>query len=132
MNPLGRRGALAALALLVLAVAGCGGTVLDPTKIEAQSEENLENNLPARLAQGRPGEELQDELGISADEKISSVDCPSGVDIEVGNTFDCVVEFANGQTTTETFRIEDEDGNVTQLSLGPSRIDRSHSSGSNK
>ncbi len=128
MSLLGRFGALAALILALFGAVGCGGTVLDPSKIEAESKENLENNLPLRLEQGKPGEELQKELGISADEKIASVDCPSGVEIEVGKTFECEVKFAKGQTTTETFKIEDEDGNVTQLTLGSSDIERSHGS----
>lgn len=128
MSLLGRLGALTALALALFAAAGCGGTVLDPSKIEGESKENLENTLPQRLEEGKPGEELQKALGISADEKITSVDCPSGVEIEAGKTFECEVNFAKGQTTTETFRIEDEEGNVTQLTLGPEEIERSHGS----
>jgi len=132
MSPVPQRIALVAVAAAALAAAGCGGTNLDPSKLEAQSKENLQNTLPQRLAQGKPGEELQKQLGVTPDVKVKAVECPSGVALEVGRTFDCTVVFVGGQTTTETFRIENEDGDVTQVSLGPHEIDRSQRSQSSK
>jgi hypothetical protein len=96
---------------------GCGGTVIDTSKIEAQAKSELEKNLPARPESGKSGKELQKELGISVHEEITSVDCPSGVDVNPGSTFDCTVTFGNGNKGTETFRIENKDADVTQISL---------------
>jgi hypothetical protein len=113
--------ALVPVLALAVAAAGCGETVIDTTKIEEQSKADLEQHLPARLEAGKQGEELSKELGITAGEKISSVDCPSGVEVKTGATFTCTVTFANGGEAEETFRIRDEDANVTQVSFGPKK-----------
>jgi uncharacterized cupredoxin-like copper-binding protein len=113
--------ALGILAVIAVVAAGCGETVVDDVKIEDQSQSNLEKVLPERLAQGAAGKELQKELGISPDEKISSVDCPSDVEVEAGKTFTCTVTFANGNKAEEAFKIRDEDANVEQISFGPSQ-----------
>ncbi|HEY8082885.1 MAG TPA: DUF4333 domain-containing protein [Solirubrobacterales bacterium] len=113
--------ALGILTVIAVVAVGCGETVIDDVKIEDQSQSNLEKVLPQRLAQGAAGEELQKELEIAPDEKISSVDCPSDVEVEVGATFTCTVTFANGKKAEETFKILDEDANVGQVSFGPSR-----------
>jgi Domain of unknown function (DUF4333) len=113
--------ALAVLLVLAAALAACGETVIDTTKIEEQSMSDLEKNLPARLEAGKQGEELSKELGITADEKISSVDCPSDVEVKTGATFTCTVTFANGREAEEAFRIRDQDANVTQVSFGPKK-----------
>jgi uncharacterized cupredoxin-like copper-binding protein len=114
---LGKGRAAAGLLLAAAALAGCGGTVIDTSKIEAQAQSELEKTLPSRLDEGKPGEKLQQELGISPKEKIDSVDCPSDVEVTPGDTFECTVNFANGNQATETFRIENEDADVTATSL---------------
>jgi hypothetical protein len=84
------------LALAVLPLVGCGGTVIDPTKAE---------------------EELQASLSKSLNEKVSSVDCPSGQAVEAGATFTCSVKFANGKTETATLKIRNKDADVSVIDL---------------
>lgn len=117
----GRLG-LAAAASAALVGAGCGGgTVIDTSKIEAQAQSELEKTLPQRLQEGKPGKELQESLQITDHEKVSSVDCPSNVDVEPTQTFACTVTFANGQKATETFEIRNKDADVTAISLRPAK-----------
>ncbi len=103
----GLRGLLAVAALVAALglLAGCGGTVLDTTKIEEQVKSDLEGSLPTR-------EDLQKELGISANEKIESVDCPSDEEVAAGNRFQCTVVFANGAEGRETFEIVNDKADV--------------------
>jgi hypothetical protein len=98
----------AAVAVLAFA-AGCGETVVDTSKIEAQVKSDLEGSLPTRT-------DLQKELGIEADEKISGVDCPSDVEVETGRTFDCKISFANGVEGVEKFEIVNDKADVHQVS----------------
>jgi Domain of unknown function (DUF4333) len=91
MSPLSRSSALAALASAVLIAVGCGGTVIDPSKIEDQLEAYLENS------QGK---------------SVSSVDCPSGVDVKAGNTFDCTVNLSGGRGETVTVKILNSDADI--------------------
>jgi hypothetical protein len=99
MSSLGRSGALAALALVVFLAVGCGETVIDSAKTEAAIEENLEK---------------------SVGQKVSSVDCPSGVEVKAGKTFDCTVSLDGGKTETATLKIlnSDADVEVTNLKSG--------------
>lgn len=99
MSHLSRRGALAALALAALAVAGCGKTVIDDAKTEAALEQNLEGSLG---------------------KKVTAVECPSGVEVEAGASFECAVTVAGGREETATLRIanEDADVEVTGVSSG--------------
>lgn len=98
MSLLGRSGALAALALVVLLAAGCGETVIDDVKTEGALERNLEKSV------GR---------------KVTSVDCPSGVEVEAGKSFDCTVKLASGKTETATLKILNSDADVEVTGLKP-------------
>jgi predicted amino acid-binding ACT domain protein len=90
----GRLGATAAVALFAMAlVAGCGDTVVDSAK--------LEDTLAAELQQGG--------------EKISSVDCPSDVEVEKGEKFNCTVRFAGGEEEELTLEILNEDADVSLI-----------------
>jgi len=99
---------VAAIAVLAFA-AGCGETVIDTTKIEDQVKSDLERSLPTRT-------DLQKELGIGADEKVASVDCPSDVEVKAGNTFVCKISFANGVEGVEKFEIVNDKADVHQVS----------------
>lgn len=98
-----RAGAAIASALVGLAVAGlvasgCGATVIDGGKTEGALEENLRSAL---------------------DKPVSSVDCPSGVEVETGAGFECTVTLAGGKTETATLKILNEDADVEVTGLGP-------------
>jgi NAD(P)H-hydrate repair Nnr-like enzyme with NAD(P)H-hydrate epimerase domain len=96
---LSRLGALAALALAIPFAAGCGETVIDDAKTEAAIEENLEK---------------------SVGQKVSSVDCPSGVEVKAGRTFECTVSLQSGKTETATLKILNSDADVEVTDLKPS------------
>jgi NAD(P)H-hydrate repair Nnr-like enzyme with NAD(P)H-hydrate epimerase domain len=98
MSSLGRFCALAALALVVFLVVGCGETVIDSAKTEGAIEENLEKSIG---------------------QKVSSVDCPSGVKVEAGKTFDCTVSLENGKKETATLKILNSDADVEVTDLKP-------------
>jgi NAD(P)H-hydrate repair Nnr-like enzyme with NAD(P)H-hydrate epimerase domain len=91
-----RRRGLAALILAAVLLAGCGGVDLDASKMQDQLEAYVENIEKA---------------------KVSSVDCPSGVEVKAGNTFECSVSLDNGKKGTITVKIlnSDADTAVTDL-----------------
>jgi len=99
MSLLSRFGAVAALAVAVFVGAGCGETVIDSAKMEGTIEENLEKST------GR---------------KVASVDCPSGVEVKTGATFDCTVSLAGGKQETVTLKIlnSDADTEITNIKSG--------------
>jgi hypothetical protein len=99
MSLVGRLGALAGLALAAFFAGGCGETVIDASKTEAAIEQNLEK---------------------SVGQKVSSVDCPSDVEVKAGDTFDCTVHLAGGKEETTTLKIinSDADVEVTDLRSG--------------
>lgn len=103
MRPLGPFGALIALVLAAFLVTGCGGTVLDAASTEDQ---------------------LVVEVEKTRGEKVSSVECPSDVEIEPKTTFACAVRLANGDTETATLLIRDEDANLDFVKLEPDESDR--------
>ncbi len=85
--------ALGAIALVAAFVfAGCGDTVLDSTKTE---------------------EQLQASLSKSLGEKVSSVDCPSDIEVEKGKTFNCSVKMQKGEDQTVTLEIRNSDADVS-------------------
>jgi NAD(P)H-hydrate repair Nnr-like enzyme with NAD(P)H-hydrate epimerase domain len=97
MSPPARCAALAApLAAAALLVAGCGETVIDDSKTEAALEQNL------RRSTGR---------------NVSSVDCPSGVEVKAGQTFQCTVDLAGGGQQTVTLKILNADADVEVTNL---------------
>jgi hypothetical protein len=109
MRSFGLLGTTTLLCAAVFLSTGCGETVIDTAKIEEQVKSDLEKSLPTRT-------DLQKELGIGADEKITSVDCPSGVEVKPGNTFVCKVSFANGVEGMEKFEIVNDKADVHQVS----------------
>jgi NAD(P)H-hydrate repair Nnr-like enzyme with NAD(P)H-hydrate epimerase domain len=100
MSLLVRTGALAVLAFAAFAAVGCGETVIDDAKTEAAIEQNLEK---------------------SVGQKVTSVDCPSGVEVEAGATFDCSVALAGGREETATLKILNEDADVEVTDLKPDK-----------
>lgn len=100
MRLLVRTGAVLALPLLMFLAAGCGETVIDDAKTEAAIEQNLED---------------------SVGQKVSSVDCPSGVEVEPDTTFDCTVSLAGGKEETATLKILNEDADVEVTDLKPNK-----------
>lgn len=100
MRLLVRTGAVVVLPLLMLFAVGCGGTVIDDAKTEAAIEQNLED---------------------SVGQKVTSVDCPSGVEVEPDTTFDCTVSLADGKEETATLKILNEDADVEVTDLKPNK-----------
>jgi hypothetical protein len=72
-------------------VAGCGDTVIDASKAEGAIQTNLERSLH---------------------EKVTSVVCPSGQKVEVGNEFTCTIDFSNGKHATVTLKIRNQDADT--------------------
>jgi hypothetical protein len=91
MNWLGKLGTLLALALTPFSVLGCGETVIDSAKTEGAIEENLQK---------------------SVGQKVSSVECPAGVKVEKGSSFECTVKLKSGGTETATLKILNADADV--------------------
>jgi NAD(P)H-hydrate repair Nnr-like enzyme with NAD(P)H-hydrate epimerase domain len=87
---------LLAAGLALAPVAGCGKTVIDDAKTEAAIEQNLER---------------------SAGKKVASVDCPSDVEVEKGERFDCVVSLDGGKEETATMKILNEDADIELTNL---------------
>jgi len=90
------RSALMSVAALLtcvaaLAVAGCGGTVVDSQKAEDAIQQNIESSTKLT---------------------VESVSCPDNVDVEAGATFDCDIKFADGKTAKATLKILNNDADV--------------------
>lgn len=98
MSFLGRYGALGALAIVGLVAVGCGGTVIDDVKTEAAIESNVEKSLKV---------------------KVSSVDCPSDVDVKPGERFQCTVVMGDGEKQVASLKVINEDADVEFLDLSP-------------
>jgi len=92
--------AIALAATVALAAIGCGETVIDDSKTEAAIKDNLQGSL---------------------ERDVSSVDCPSGVKVEPGGTFDCQVALADGKKETATLKILNEDADVEVTDLSPQK-----------
>lgn len=93
---------IAALSLTALAVAmaGCGETVIDDQKTAGAIQTSLEKSLH---------------------EKITSVECPSGVKVEAGKTFTCKVNFSQGKQASATLKILNKNADVSLVGLKPSK-----------
>jgi hypothetical protein len=100
MNLSGRFAVLVALLIAAFLAVGCGGTVIDLSKAEDQIKASVEES---------PGV------------KVSSVDCPSDVEVDPGAKFTCTVHLADGSTQTATLLIRDEDANVSFINLQPDK-----------
>lgn len=96
MSFVGRVGVVLAAAAGLALLAGCGETVIDSAKTEDALEANLSKSLET---------------------KVSSVDCPSDVEVEPKATFTCTVKLAGGGTETATLRILNEDADVSVVKL---------------
>jgi hypothetical protein len=95
MSRLGRFCAIVVPLSIALLAIGCG-TAIDPAKEEALIEENLQQTRSQR---------------------VSSVECPSGVAIEAGKTFDCAVKLADGSEETVTMKILNSDADTQIVDL---------------
>jgi hypothetical protein len=91
---------VALLAAASLLGVGCGETVIDDAKTEAALEENLRRSV------------RQD---------VSSVDCPSDVEVETDATFACTVRLKGGEEQTATLKILNEDADVEVTKLKPAK-----------
>jgi Domain of unknown function (DUF4333) len=99
MSFVDRVGAIAALMLAAAVAIGCG-TALDDEKNEDQVKASVE------------------EVRGTA---VSSVDCPSGVEVEPGTIVICEVSFPGGKTERAKLKIRDEDANLDFLDLSPAK-----------
>jgi hypothetical protein len=95
-----RRRLALALALVGAAIAllGCGETVLDSAKMEDQLKASLSNSLG---------------------EKVTGVDCPSGVEVEKGTTFECSVKVEKGAEQVATIEIRNQNADTSVINLRP-------------
>jgi hypothetical protein len=96
MSWLAKSGVVAAAVVAVVAVFGCGDTVIDSSKAEGAIQSNLEKSLH---------------------HKVSSVSCPSDQKVEPKATFTCSVDFANGKQATATLKILNKDADVSLVGL---------------
>lgn len=85
--------ALTLLAALGILLAGCGETVIDSTKAEETVKASLESK------QG-------------LDRKLTAVDCPSGVKVTPGASFECTLEFPGGETGRAVMKIRDSEADL--------------------
>jgi len=86
------------LVVAAVLVVGCGETVLDSTKMEEQLKASLSNSLG---------------------EKVVSVDCPSGVKVEKGTTFECTVRPEKGAKQVATIEIRNQNADTSVINLRP-------------
>jgi len=93
------------LTVAVAGLSGCGGKVIDTSKIE----DTLRHNLEAERG-----------------EKVSSVECPSEVNVEPKATFECTVDLAKGATKTVTLEIRNDKADVSVVGV------RGEASGANE
>lgn len=87
--------AIAAVAAMAVAVAGCGEDTLEP-----QSAVDLINNSLKQT-------------GVEAE----SVECPDDVEAKEGETFDCDVTLPNGESGTFTIEIGKVEGDTASLRI---------------
>lgn len=88
--------AVASTVALAVFCVGCGGTTVDPVKLE---------------------DTLQSSLEKSFHEKIISVDCPSGQKVDPGATFTCEVTFSDDKRKAALLEIRDKEADITTLGL---------------
>jgi NAD(P)H-hydrate repair Nnr-like enzyme with NAD(P)H-hydrate epimerase domain len=86
------------LAAAAMLAAGCGETVLDSAKMEDQLKASLSNSIG---------------------EKVASVDCPSGVKVEKGTTFECSVKVEKGAEQVATIEIRNQNADTSVINLRP-------------
>lgn len=96
VSPRSLRYLLPALLVPIVAVGGCGATVIDPAKTEAA---------------------IKAEVQVKTDTKIKSVDCPSDIQVIPGSEFSCTVTAADGTEATADLEILNDDADVDFLRL---------------
>ncbi|MBA3866473.1 MAG: DUF4333 domain-containing protein [Solirubrobacterales bacterium] len=84
--------AVAAIVIAAVPATGCGETVIDKAKLDATVQKSLERSLG---------------------EKVSSVDCPSGLPVDPGSTFSCEATLGNGKKVTVSLKNRDEEADVS-------------------
>jgi hypothetical protein len=89
-----------AAALLSLAIAGCGETVVDSAKL---------------------GDAVQASLEKSIHEKIRTVECPSDQSVDPGATFACDVIFSDDRREVATLKIRNEEADISMVGLEPKK-----------
>ncbi len=89
-----------ALALAAFLAPGCGGTEIDDAATADTVEQYLENSIG---------------------QKVSSVECPSGVEVESGETFSCEARLEDGATETVTLKILNEDADIEVAKIQPDK-----------
>ncbi len=104
--------ALALLGALAAVAAGCGETTIDHVKAEETVKASLESK---REGFGR---------------KVASVECPSGVAVEPGTTFECQVRFADGKSAQAVMLIRTSNADLNLKDLLPHMVAREHENGS--
>lgn len=77
---------------------GCGGTTVDPVKLEDTAKPSLEKSLH---------------------EKIMAVECPSGQSVDPGATFSCEVIFPDEKRELVTFKIRNKEADISTVGLEP-------------
>jgi hypothetical protein len=87
--------AIAAVAAMTVAVAGCGEDTLEPES----AVELINNSL--------------NKTGVEAE----SVECPDDIEAKEGETFDCEVTLPNGETGTFTIEIGKVEGDTASLRI---------------
>jgi len=82
----------------MLAAIGCGKTVVDDAKTEDALAADFES---------------------PTGKKVAAVECPSGVEVEAGATFECTVRLKGGGGETATLRIVNEDADLELTGVEP-------------
>jgi len=90
--------ALGTLVCAGLLLVACGETVIDDVKTEDALEQSLSD---------------------STGSKLTAVECPSGVEVEAGSTFQCSISVKGGEREVATLKIVNEDADVTVVRLEP-------------
>jgi Domain of unknown function (DUF4333) len=91
---------LVLVAALALALAGCGETVLDNTKLE---------------------ETLPHDLRKSVSEPIKSASCPSGVKVEKHKKFSCEIVLKSGKKETVELEFLNDEADYGVVSITPGK-----------
>ena len=91
---------VALIAALALSLAGCGGgTDVDFTKASETIKASLESP--------------KEGFGV----RVAKVECPSGVAVDPGTKFECLVEFPGGKIQYAKVRIRDDKADLSVESL---------------
>lgn len=64
---------------------------------------------------------LEQSLHRTTGRKVSAVDCPSGVEVKAGATFECTVSYAGGEREVATLEIRNSDADVSVTGLRPEK-----------